>query len=344
MADLRQLQQFIAVATELNFRRAAERLHMSQPPLSAAIRRLEENMGVRLFERNRVHVRLTSAGEVFLREAQRTLTQAHFAVEAAQRANQGLSGVLRLSFVPSAAFDLLPTLLRRFQEAYPGVRLILSGESTEQEVTRLRSQVIDLALIVPPLTDSTSLKLHLLRRESMILAVPASHALAARKTIRLQALADEPFVSFSHAAGSGFANAVLAACHEAGFSPRIVQEAPQFQTILTLVASGLGIALAPAAIQAIHLRDVTYLNVELEGSRQPLGYDLALASLKSHSTPIIDAFVELALAHFDATGVRKDCATGTQARPTGAAGGRPAIGANSDQLAQVRGHTPRQRG
>lgn len=300
MADLRQLEQFIAVATELNFRRAAQRLHMSQPPLSAAIRRLEEDMQVRLFERNRVHVRLTSAGEVFLREAQRTLDQARFAVEAAQRAGQGLSGVLRLSFVPSAALDLLPTLLRRFQQAYPGVRLVLSGESTEQEVARLRSEVIDLALLVPPLADSTGFELNLLRRETMILAVPASHRLAGHQSVKLSQLADEPFVSFSYAAGSGFAGAVLAACHEAGFSPRIAQEAPQFQTILTLVASGLGIALTPAALQAIRLNDVAYVKVEIEGSRLPPHYDLALASLKNRHNPVVDAFVELALTVFSA--------------------------------------------
>jgi DNA-binding transcriptional LysR family regulator len=296
MADLRQLQQFIMVATELNFRRAAQRLHMSQPPLSAAIRRLEQDMGLALFERTRQYVRLTAAGEVFLRESRRTLAQARFAVEAAQGMGSGLSGVLRFSFVPSAALDVLPQLLQRFQQDHPGVRLILTGASTQQEVARLRSEVTDLALIVPPLADPRGLEITVLRREKMVLAVPATHPLSAMGKISLRMLVDEPFISFSYSEGSGFAGSVLAACHSAGFSPRIEQEASQMQTILTLVASGLGIAFVPSALSAIHMGNVCYLDIE--GPEELLSYELALARVKGNSSAVVDAFIAMAKSAF----------------------------------------------
>ena len=294
MVDIRQLQQFIMVATELNFRRAAQRLHMSQPPLSAAIRRLEQSMGVKLFERTRQYVRLTAAGEVFLTESRRTLAQARFAMEAAQGIGSGLSGVLRFSFVPSAALDVLPQLLRRFQQAHPGVRLVLTGASTQQEVARLRSEIIDIALIVPPLADANGLDITVLRREKMVLALPAGHALAQEQKIKLPMLAEESFISFSYSEGSGFAGAVLAACHDAGFSPRITQEASQMQTILTLVASDLGIALVPAALKAIHMHNVTY--VDIDAPKRLLGYELALAYVKGRNNALVDAFVSAAKA------------------------------------------------
>ncbi|GAB2900191.1 LysR family transcriptional regulator [Paralcaligenes ginsengisoli] len=289
MVDLRQLQQFVMVATELNFHRAAERLFMSQPPLSAAIRRLEQDINVVLFDRNRHQVRLTSAGEVFLKEARRTLAQAQFAVEAAQGIGQGLAGVLRLSFVPSAALDLLPPLLQRFQKMYPGIRLVLTAETTEREITALRSGSIDLAIVVPPVEESFGVDLAVLRVETMVLAVPVSHRFAAKKQVPLRSLAKEWFISFPFTEGRGFAGSVLAACHSAGFSPRIAQEATQMQTILTLVASGLGVALVPAAMQSVHIHNVTYLDVS--GSQGLLRYELALASMIDRRSPIVKAFI-----------------------------------------------------
>ncbi len=292
MVDLRQLQQFIMVATELNFRRAAQRLHMSQPPLSAAIRRLEHSMGVKLFERTRQFVRLTAAGEVFLAESRRTLAQARFAVEAAQGIGSGLSGVLRFSFVPSAALDVLPQLLQRFQQAHPCVRLVLTGASTQQDVAKLRSEVIDVAMIVPPLTDANGFEISVLRREKMVLALPATHRLAHEREIKLSMLAEESFISFSYSEGSGFAGTVLAACHNAGFSPRIAQEASQMQTILTLVASGLGVAVVPSALKAIRMHNVNY--VDIEAPERILGYELALAYIKGRNNALVEAFVAIA--------------------------------------------------
>jgi DNA-binding transcriptional LysR family regulator len=186
--------------------------------------------------------------------------------------------------------------LQRFQQDHPGVRLILTGASTQQEVARLRSEVTDLALIVPPLADPRGLEITVLRREKMVLAVPATHPLSAMGKISLRMLVDEPFISFSYSEGSGFAGSVLAACHSAGFSPRIEQEASQMQTILTLVASGLGIAFVPSALSAIHMGNVCYLDIE--GPEELLSYELALARVKGNSSAVVDAFIAMAKSAF----------------------------------------------
>lgn len=292
MVDIRQLQQFVMVATELNFGRAARRLHMSQPPLSTAIRRLEQSVGAKLLDRTRHYVRLTPAGEIFLEEARRTIAQAQFAIEAAQGVERGLTGVLRLSFVPSAALDFLPGVLQRFQDAYPALRLVLTADTTRREVEALHARTIDAAIIVPPLADTVGLDIAILRPATMVLAVPAGHPLAGKKSIALAALSREAFISFPFAEGKGFAGAVLAACHAAGFTPRIVQEASQMLTVLTLVASGLGVAVVPGAMKTIRLHNVSY--VEISNARKLLRYELALAWLSNRRSATIRAFAQMA--------------------------------------------------
>src|SRR6185312_2783623 len=152
--DLRQLRQFVAVAEERSFRRAAERLHVSQPPLSVAVQRLEADVGVPLLDRTRHHVRLTVAGEAFLEEARRTLAHAQLSVEIAQRAAAGKLGTLRLSFVPSAALGVVPRLLRTFREDHPDVKLVLTGDTTSQQMAALLSGATDVGIVVPPLHDA----------------------------------------------------------------------------------------------------------------------------------------------------------------------------------------------
>ncbi|GAA5236149.1 LysR family transcriptional regulator [Verticiella sediminum] len=292
MAALRQLEQFVVLAEELNFRRAAERLHMSQPPLSAAIQRLEQETGTALFERNRRMVRLTQAGAVLLEEARRVLNQARHAIEAARSAGHGLTGMLRLSFVPSAAYGLLPDILRTFRAQHPGVRLDLSGATTEQDIAALRRGAIDLALVVPPLRDAEGITLTPLTSREIVLAVPRTHRLAHRRRVALRQLVDESFVAFPFSEGRGYAGAVLAACQAAGFSPRIAQEAAQMQTVLTLVAGGYGIALVPDAMRALHLPDVVYVAVSASGGTPR--YPLALAWPNGAANAAALAFAEIA--------------------------------------------------
>lgn len=292
MTDLRQFQQFIAVAELLSFRRAAEVLHMSQPPLTVAIQKLEETIGTRLLDRNRHTVRLTPAGEVFLVEARRAIAQAEIAIESARRAASGMFGTLRLSFVPSAALDLLPEVLRTFQREYPAVKLILSGETSGRQLELLRRGDTDLALVVPPVYEARDLSLDILCEEELVLAVPAEHPLARRKRVRLEELRAEAFVAFPFAEGPGYSGVILAACQRAGFFPRVVQEAAQMQSIVTLVAGHLGVAIVPRAMTRVQARGVVY--VEVAQARTTLRYPLVLASLAATDNALVGAFVAVA--------------------------------------------------
>ncbi|HDR9796456.1 TPA: LysR family transcriptional regulator, partial [Burkholderia cepacia ATCC 25416] len=183
MIDLRQFRQFIAVAETLSFRRAAERLHMAQPPLSAAIRKLEDELGVSLLERDNRGSTLTPAGEAFLLEARRALEQAERAVAAARRAGAGLGGTLRLRFVDSTVNALLPLILRAFQERHPGVDFQLEEGTTAEQVLALRHDRTDVGLVVLPVADAGDVRVEPLLRDRMVAALPDGHRLARRRHI-----------------------------------------------------------------------------------------------------------------------------------------------------------------
>lgn len=291
--DLRRLRQFVAIAEERSFRRAAERLHVSQPPLSVALQQLEAEVGVPLLDRSRHHVRLTVAGEAFLVEARLLLAQAQLSIEIAQRAAAGKLGTLRLSFVPSAALGMVPGLLRVFRENHPDVKLVLAAGTTAQQMTALLAGTTDLAIIVPPVQEAGDLRVEPVSSEELVLAVPRTHPLADQKRVQLRTLAAERFVGFPFKAGPGFESVVMAACHECGFVPDFVQVASEMQTILALVASGLGIALVPHAMVAVNIDNVVYLQVRR--GNKPVRYRLGLAYRPSNSNPALHGFVSTAL-------------------------------------------------
>jgi DNA-binding transcriptional LysR family regulator len=286
--DLRQLRQFVAVAEERSFRRAAERLHVSQPPLSVAVQRLEADIGVRLLERSRQGVRLTVAGEVFLEESRRTLAHAGLSVEMAQRAATGKTGALRLSFVPSAGIDVVPQLLRAFRQDHPDVKLILRAETTSHQLAALAEGSVDLGIVVPPLHEGRQLRLKMFCERELALAVPGTHALAGRQRVQLRQLAGEAFVGLPVREGPGFESVVVNACQECGFVPRFVQTASQMQAVLALVAAGVGIALVPQAMRAVAMENVHYLQVRKRSA--PVRYRLGLAWNPANANPALAAF------------------------------------------------------
>lgn len=290
--DLRQLRQFVAIAEERSFRQAAERLHISQPPLTVAVQRLEADMGVQLLDRNRQGVRLTPAGEAFLQEARRTLAQAQNSVDIAQRAAQGKLGTLRFSFVPSAGLTLVPHLLRTFRRDHPDVKFILSGETTSQQMAALVQGSSDVGIVVPPLHEAQEVHMKVLCQEELVLAVPAEHALGAMQRVQLRDLAGEDFVGFALKDGPGFESVVMSACQDSGFMPRFVQTASQMQSILALVASGMGVALVPQAMRAMQVDQVRYLQVRKRNA--PLRYALGLAHNRRNANPALAAFLAMA--------------------------------------------------
>ena len=290
--DLRRLRQFVAIAEERSFRRAAERLHVSQPPLSVALQRLEADVGVALLDRSRHHVRLTVAGEAFLVEARQMIAQAQLSIEIAQRAAAGKLGTLRLSFVPSAALGLVPALLRMFRENFPDVKLVLAADTTAAQMTALLGGASDVGIVVPPVSEAADLRVEKLGTEELVLAVPSSHPLASQARVQLRTLASEAFVGFPFREGPGFESVVVAACHECGFVPNFVEVASEMQTILALVSSGLGIALVPQAMRAVHIENVAYLQVRR--GHAPVRYALGLAFRPSNANPALHGFVSMA--------------------------------------------------
>jgi DNA-binding transcriptional LysR family regulator len=287
MIELRQFRQFIAVAEELSFRRAAARLNMAQPPLTASIRRIEEEIGGQLMERTNRVTRLTEAGQLFLEEARRTVAQADRTITSAKRAAAGLSGSLRVSFVASAAREILPAILLHFREYHPDVHLELREAMTGPQTEALRNFEIDLGFLVPPLPDMDKLHLEIIHADRLIAAVPERHRLAQRETIELTDLASEPWISYPAHRGPGLYQRTIAACLSAGFTPTVTQEVLQMDTIVSLVAGGIGVALVPPTLSNSGRRGVVFR--ELSGAGSPVKYELAIAYRQS--TPVLGAFI-----------------------------------------------------
>jgi DNA-binding transcriptional LysR family regulator len=259
--ELRHLRYFVAVAEELSFNRAAQRLRISQPPLSNQIKQLEEELGVQLFERSSRGVRMTEAGEALLDEARRIFVQLEQTTRVVQRVGHGEVGRLTLGFVPSASNEMLLSILRTFRHRYPEVELFLREMRPDRVVQRLHDQQIDAGFLYLPLDDA-SLNVECVSREPLVLALPESHRLASKPRIALQALTEEPFILPARYSMPGLYGQVTKACHQAGFVPRAVQkDVWLMQTIVGLVAGNIGVALVPASLRNLRRRGVVYKQV-----------------------------------------------------------------------------------
>jgi DNA-binding transcriptional LysR family regulator len=294
MIDLRQLRQFVAVAEELSFRRAAQRLHMSQPPLSQAIRGLEAELGTALFNRTRRKVELTQPGRVLLDEAHRVLSQMGRALAAARGAARGMTGRLAVGFVPSSTYEILPAILRRVRLSHPAVDLHLEELDTVDQTDALLQRRIDVALNRPPTFFTSDVVQETLVRERLIAALPADHPLAARKSLRLRDLREERFLLIPPRWGTGYHTRVLDACQEAGFVPRVEQEAKYIHTLIGLVAAGMGLALVPDSLANLKSRGCVYR--VLADRTTALTIDLGAAWRANDAAPALHAFLDAARA------------------------------------------------
>ncbi|HUA05363.1 MAG TPA: LysR substrate-binding domain-containing protein [Solirubrobacteraceae bacterium] len=256
--ELRQLRYFVAVAEELHFRRAAERLHISQPPLSQQIRALEDELGFALLERTRRRVQLTPAGEAFLRDARAILAELDGAVSTARRIDAGQTGRLRIGFVGSALLSTVPGTVERFRSSRPGVAIELRERSTVDQLRAVSAGVIDVGLVRPPIEDEAGVRAQTVLRERTVAALPAGHALASSNRVSMRRLAAEPLVLFPRAQAPGFHDLLIDALAGAGTGPRVIQYAPEMLTIIGLVAAGTGVSLVPASVSRLALDGVAY--------------------------------------------------------------------------------------
>jgi DNA-binding transcriptional LysR family regulator len=258
--ELRHLRYFVVVAEERHFGRAAERLHISQPPLSQQIQRLEKELGLRLFDRDRRQVSLTGAGEQLLGYARQVLVHAERTEGVALQIRQGSHGVVRLGFVGSALYGVLPSQVRRLREQEPGISLTVREMETGQQVEALLDGTIDLGIVRPPL-DHPDVTLVDIETEPLVIVVPEAHRFAHRPSLHLQEMAEDEFVLFSRQLGTGYWDTAVQACGAAGFVPRVAYEAEHIHTMVGLVAAGLGISLVPASVVRLQLPGVRYVSL-----------------------------------------------------------------------------------
>jgi DNA-binding transcriptional LysR family regulator len=284
--ELRHLRYFVAVAEELHFSRAADRLHIAQPPLSQQIRNLEEELGVQLLQRTKHQVQLTSAGQLFLEEARRTLAQAERAIQTAQRASRGELGRLVVGFASSAAYNVFPEILRVFRACFPEVELVLRELNSQPIQDYLYSSQIDIGFVYFPIVTDSLCCLSIVE-EPFLVALPQSHPLSTQPQVALQAIAHDPFILFPRHNSPDFYDKIVGLCQQAGFSPKVVQEAALMQTIVSLVAAAIGVALVPASLQNLQRTGVVYKQVQGLAAM----VEMAVVWRRDDRSPVLEAFL-----------------------------------------------------
>jgi len=287
--EFSQLRCFVAAAEELHFGRAAERLHMTQPPLSRQVQILERVLGVRLLERTSRVVRLTPAGRTFLPEARRILHLAEGAAVSARRIAAGDAGSVTIGFTAAAGYSFLPQLITAARQRLPGVDLVLQEMVTAEQVDALASHRIDVGLLRPPVRrefDSVRVV-----REPLLAALPADHRLAKGRVPTLSDFDRQPFVSYSPHEARYFYDLLVAIFGKAGVAPRYVQHMSQVHAILALVRAGLGAAPVPAAAESLRFQGVTLRPVDTQPARP---VELFLAWDRNNDNPALPAFLDMA--------------------------------------------------
>ncbi len=248
--ELRHIRYFVAVAEELSFRRAAERLHLAQPPLSAQIQSLENELGVRLFERTTRSVTLTHAGSVFLQECRVVLAASAEAERRAKEADQGVIGMLRLGVIAPAANAWLAGNLRTFRQKFPGVQLSVFDLTSPEQLRRLRTNELDAGLLRPPV-GSPDLESIFVEESEQVLALPAGHRLARKRRLEWRDFHNEELVLIHPNAQHGYYDPFFAACAKVGARPKTTQYAHDIQTKMWLISAGFGIAPATATLAKV---------------------------------------------------------------------------------------------
>ena len=286
--ELRQLRYFIAVAEELSFSKGAQRAGVSQPPLSRQIANLEAELGARLFDRDKHSVRLTEAGRVYYAEAIKTLAAVDRTVHMTQRAAKGLTGSLSLGFGGSVAYTFAPSALRKFRDLYPGVELSLHNTPMTSQLDRLKEQSTDVGFVMLPVQDK-SLQTRLLLRDPLVVVAPVGHPLTKSKTVGLRAIEPYELIMFPRGGGFGFFSHIMAICKKAGFVPTVAQEVAPMESVIGLVAAGVGISVVPSVAKRLLITGVQY---------RPLHEDyavmeFAMAWRKDNTSPVVRAFVDL---------------------------------------------------
>jgi DNA-binding transcriptional LysR family regulator len=293
MFDLKQLHCFVAVATELNFRRAAERLHMTQPPLTRQIQLLEHELGVQLLERTKHSVRATAAGQAFLVDATRLLNLAEQAASTARRASKGETGRVRVGFTGAAGHEIVPRLLAAAKQALPDIDIVVHELVSAAQVDAFAADSIDLG-IMRPLSARQKLDSFLIDVEPLVVVLPAGHALAGNDSIDVAALDRQPFIMHSPDDGKYFHDRTMNLFWSAKVMPEFVQYIDQTPTIISMVRAGLGMGIVPASAQRFRFDNVVFRPIRPQG----VVAEMIMAWRPDQCIPAVSALRMMAQAHF----------------------------------------------
>lgn len=291
MIDLRHLRYFQAVAEELHFGRAAARLHIAQPALSRQVQQLEAEIGTPLLRRTQRRVELLPAGQVLLERSYVVLEEVERAVRDARRTGAGELGRLSVGFIHSSTYGLLPSIVERFSHLYPDIELELHEMPIADQHVALLREVIDVGLLrMQP--APAELEVQPVMADPFLVAVPRAHRLHKRKAVRLQELAGEALVMFPHRGSPLFHSRIMAMCHRAGFTPRVVQQASQIHTVVGLVRAGIGLAIVPGTARNLQPRGVHFLEIQ----DRPEPVQVALGWLRTRGdVPAVRSFRQVTM-------------------------------------------------
>jgi DNA-binding transcriptional LysR family regulator len=289
--ELRQIRSFLLIAETLHFGRTAEMIHLSQPALSLQIRALEDEIGVRLFERNRRKTALTAAGVAFREDATGALLRLDQAVHKAKLAANGKLGILRIGFVSTAGNQIVPAIIRQFRELNPEVEFFLRNILTLDQIQMLEARSLDIGFLRLPIGQHSGLEVVTVHREPFVLVVPSSHKLAGKKRVHLREASGQDFVMYERTYAPGFHDLIFGMLRDAGIIPKVRQTAGEMPMLISLVDSGVGVAILPASAVKRSVASVVACEI---ADKIPMS-EIGIAVQKGNRTPVLDNFRSLAL-------------------------------------------------
>ncbi|WP_424140156.1 LysR substrate-binding domain-containing protein [Roseomonas chloroacetimidivorans] len=285
--DFRQLRYLLAVAEELSFTRAAFRVGIAQPPLSAQIRALEGELGTSLFLRDKRSVSLTPAGEAMVRHARHILQQASRATEEVHAIRDGRQGVIRIGAVYATIYGLIPHALRRLARTHPGITVRVEEMTVAQQVQALKAEDIDLGVLRGTATEP-ELEMHAIQEEPFVVALPADNPLSRETALKPEALLGQPFIVVTQRPGSDYATRIADVFLRTGRAPQIVQEVKDMHTLIGLVAAGIGTAIVPASVAALQPSHVAFRPLRGVAARMVT----SIAWRRGNASPLLPVLVE----------------------------------------------------
>jgi DNA-binding transcriptional LysR family regulator len=289
--ELRQIRSFLSIAETLHFGRTAELIHLSQPALSLQIRALEEEVGVRLFDRNRRKTTLTAAGLAFRDDAAAALAQLDQAVRRARLAANGKLGLLRIGFISTVGSEIVPNIVRQFGELNPEVEFSLRAITTADQVQMLEAGSLDIGFFRLPIGAHSALDVVTVHREPFVLVVPSFHKLAKRKKVRLREVSGQDFVMYERTYAPGFHDLIFGMLRDARIVPKVSQTAAEISTLISLVAAHMGVAILPASAVKHSVASVVACDIV---DKIPVS-EIGIAVSKRVRAAVVDNFRSFAL-------------------------------------------------